>query len=47
MIGPDGFAISNSLIYEVSVAVLLVGLPTKRQLILLSRVTYWAPVEML
>jgi hypothetical protein len=47
------FAISSSHIHAVPVRVLLVGLPKKiqlhllRHLILLSRVTYWAPVEML
>jgi hypothetical protein len=45
------FAISSSDLYVVPVTVLLVGLPKKtaklRHLILLSRVTYWAPVEML
>jgi hypothetical protein len=46
------FAISSSHIYAAPITVLLVGLPTKkkaklRHLILLSRVTYWAPVEML
>jgi hypothetical protein len=45
------FAISSPRIYGVLVIVLLVGLPKKeaelRHLILLSRVTYWAPVELL
>jgi hypothetical protein len=45
------FAISSSHIYAVPVTVLLVGLPKRkpaklRHLILLSRVTYWAQVEM-
>jgi hypothetical protein len=47
------FAISSSHECAVPIAVLLVGLPKKkktaklRHLILLSRVTYWASVEML
>ncbi len=46
------FAISSSYLFAVPVTVLLVGLPKKkpaklRHLNLLSRVTYWAPVEML
>ncbi len=47
------FAISSSHVRAVLVKVLLLGLPKKNQLnklrhlILLSRVTYWAPVEML
>jgi hypothetical protein len=45
------FAISSPHINSVPVTVLLVGYPRKtsklRHLILLSRVTYWAPVEML
>jgi hypothetical protein len=46
------FAISSSHVYAVLVTVLLVGLPNcffakLRHLILLSWVTYWAPVEML
>jgi len=44
------FAISSPDVYAVPVTVLLVGLPYKndklRHLILLSRVTYWAPVQM-
>jgi hypothetical protein len=46
------FTISSPLVYAEPVTVLLVGLPKKnpaklKHLILLSRVTYWAPVEML
>jgi hypothetical protein len=45
------FAISSSHVYAVPVTVLLVGLPKKtpklRHLILLSRVRYWAPLELL
>ncbi len=45
------FAISSSHLYAIPVTVLFVGLPKKtaelRYLILLSRVTHWAPVEML
>ncbi len=46
------FAISNSHIHAVRVTVLSVGLAKKkkaklRHLILLSRLTYWAPVQML
>jgi hypothetical protein len=49
MIGPGGLLLVVPHVYAISV--LLVGLPKKtaklRQLILLSRVTYWAPLEML
>jgi len=45
------FAISSSHVYAVPVTVLLAGLPKQaaklRHLILLSRVTYRVPVEML
>ncbi len=46
------FAINSSHVYTLLVTVLLVGLPKKkeaklRHLILLSRVTYWSPVEMI
>jgi hypothetical protein len=46
------FAVSSSHVYALPVTVLLVGLPKNkrailRHVILLSRVTWWAPVEML
>jgi hypothetical protein len=52
MIGPGGLLLVVSHVYAHAVPVLLAALPEKkeaklRHLILLSRLTYWAPLEML
>ncbi len=52
MIGPGGLLLVVSHVYAHAVPVLLAALPGKkkaklRHLILLSRLTYWAPLEML
>ncbi len=51
MIGPGGLLLVVPNVYAHAVPVLLVALPEKkgklRHLILLSRLTYWAPLKML
>jgi hypothetical protein len=52
MIGPGDLLLLVPHVYAIQVLILLAGLPKKkktkhRHLTLLSRVTYWAPLEML